>query len=68
MVNHLYRTKEARRHLQADLLNEWASQQQLPVIAVGDYNLVIFGFPFESIRGVKKRQKMMKHVLSYLKE
>ena len=38
MVNHLYRSRETRRHLQADLLNEWASQQQLPVIAVGDYN------------------------------
>lgn len=38
MVNHLYRSKADRRHLQAELLNEWAAQQTLPVIAVGDYN------------------------------
>ena len=38
MVNHLYRTRSTRRHMQAELLNEWAANQQLPVIAVGDYN------------------------------
>lgn len=38
MVNHLYRSKPQRRHQQAKLLNEWAKQQTLPIIAVGDYN------------------------------
>jgi endonuclease/exonuclease/phosphatase family metal-dependent hydrolase len=38
MVNHLYRTNTERRHEQAPLLNVWARQQALPVIAVGDYN------------------------------
>ena len=41
MVNHLYRGDEktaGRRHQQAQLLNEWARQQNLPMIAVGDYN------------------------------
>ncbi len=43
VVNHLARgdkrngTKN-RRHKQAQGLNEWARQQTLPVIAVGDYN------------------------------
>ena len=38
MVNHLYRTRDAERYKQAQMLNEWAEQQTLPVIAVGDYN------------------------------
>ena len=38
MVNHLYRSRDAERHKQAQLLNDWAEQQTLPVIAVGDYN------------------------------
>jgi hypothetical protein len=38
MVNHLYRSNTERRHEQARLLNAWARQQTLPVIAVGDYN------------------------------
>lgn len=38
MVNHLYRGSTERRHQQAQLLNQWARQQALPVIAVGDYN------------------------------
>ena len=38
MVNHLYRTRDAERRKQAQLLNDWAKQQTLPVIAVGDYN------------------------------
>ena len=38
MVNHLYRTKDFQRYEQARLLNLWASQQTLPIIAVGDYN------------------------------
>ena len=38
MVNHLYRSRDAERHKQAQMLNDWAEQQTLPVIAVGDYN------------------------------
>ena len=38
MVNHLYRTRDDERHAQAALLNQWAAEQTLPVIAVGDYN------------------------------
>jgi hypothetical protein len=38
MVNHLYRTDDDARRTQATLLNEWASNQPLPVIATGDYN------------------------------
>ena len=38
MVNHLYRSRDAERHKQAQLLNDWAARQVLPVIAVGDYN------------------------------
>ena len=38
MINHLYRSKDAERARQAQLLNEWAAAQTLPVIAVGDYN------------------------------
>jgi hypothetical protein len=35
MVNHLFRTDNAGRHEQARLLNAWARQQTLPIIAVG---------------------------------
>ena len=38
MVNHLYRTRDAERYKQAQMLNDRAEQQALPVIAVGDYN------------------------------
>jgi endonuclease/exonuclease/phosphatase family metal-dependent hydrolase len=38
MVNHFYRSNAEGRHEQARLLNAWARQQTLPVIAVGDYN------------------------------
>ncbi len=38
MVNHLYRSRDGERHKQAQLLNEWAAEQTLPVIAAGDYN------------------------------
>jgi hypothetical protein len=37
MVNHLYRGNEGR-HERARLLNAWAREQTLPVIAVGDDN------------------------------
>jgi hypothetical protein len=39
VVNHLHgQPGHQRRHEQAQLLNAWAAQQSLPVIAVGDYN------------------------------
>lgn len=36
--NHLYRTQEDDRDHQATLLNQWARQQTLPIVAGGDYN------------------------------
>lgn len=38
MVNHLWRSNDRGRHEQARMLNQWAAEQDLPVIAVGDYN------------------------------
>jgi hypothetical protein len=38
MVNHLYRSDESGRHTQASLLNQWAANQTLPIVATGDYN------------------------------
>jgi endonuclease/exonuclease/phosphatase family metal-dependent hydrolase len=38
MVNHLYRSRRERRHMQSRLINEWAVECGYPVIAVGDYN------------------------------
>ncbi len=38
VVNHLYRSNKSARHGQAKQLNDWAEQQLLPVIALGDYN------------------------------
>jgi len=38
MVNHLYRSDDEARHTQAQLLNEWAAEQTLPAISVGDFN------------------------------
>ncbi|MFW7380728.1 MAG: endonuclease/exonuclease/phosphatase family protein [Oligoflexus sp.] len=36
--NHLYRGSESSRHEQARRLNDWGRVQNLPTIAVGDYN------------------------------
>lgn len=38
MVNHLYRANSSARLEQSIQLNQWVQQQELPVIAVGDYN------------------------------
>jgi exonuclease III len=38
MVNHLYRKDNAARVEQAKQINTWVHEQELPVIAVGDYN------------------------------
>jgi hypothetical protein len=34
----------------------------------GKYNLVIFGFPFEAIKGIQIRDNVMNHILRYLKK
>lgn len=38
MVNHLYRKRGDLRAQQAAQLRDWAAQQTIPVIAIGDYN------------------------------
>jgi len=38
MVNHLWRSDRERRHEQVIMLNDWAEEQTLPIIAIGDYN------------------------------
>ncbi len=38
MVNHLARGNEDHRHTQAERLQQWGSKQNIPIIAVGDYN------------------------------
>jgi hypothetical protein len=48
MVNHLNRGNEERRRAQAAGLREWAEDQTLPVVAVGDYN---FDFSFRNLTG-----------------
>ncbi|MCT4648493.1 MAG: DNA/RNA non-specific endonuclease [Carboxylicivirga sp.] len=50
MVNHLYRGDKKGRQTQAQKLNEWIQQIDLPVIAVGDYN---FDFDISSQQGNK---------------
>lgn len=46
MVNHLYRSDVEKRHQQARKLNQWGRSQQMPVVAVGDYN-----FDFDVAKG-----------------
>lgn len=38
VVNHLWRSDDAARHEQAQLLNAWGAEQTLPVVMIGDYN------------------------------
>ena len=38
MMNHLHSSSREKRLRQAQKLNEWARDQELPVIAAGDYN------------------------------
>ena len=38
MMNHLHSSSRDKRLRQAQKLNEWAGDQELPVIAAGDYN------------------------------
>jgi hypothetical protein len=48
MLNHLARGKAEIRQRQASLLVEWARNETMPVIAVGDYN---FDYVFETEKG-----------------
>jgi endonuclease/exonuclease/phosphatase family metal-dependent hydrolase len=46
MVNHLTRGNQLARRRQAEGLREWARNQELPIIAAGDYN-----FDFRNLTG-----------------
>ena len=48
MVNHLARGKESIRQTQAKQLVEWARNETLPIIALGDYN---FDYVFDTEKG-----------------
>ncbi len=48
MINHLARGKAEIRQQQATQLVEWARDQTLPIIAIGDYN---FDYVFETQQG-----------------
>lgn len=48
MVNHLTRGNSGNRQKQAEGLREWARLQQMPVVAVGDFN---FDFDFRNLTG-----------------
>lgn len=54
MVNHLARTNTLRQ--QATGLKDWADQQQLPVIAVGDYN---FDYNIDDDEGNQAMENML---------
>ena len=57
MLNHLARGKAGIRQQQAELLVQWARDQTLPVIAIGDYN---FDYVFETKKGNPAFKKMLK--------
>ncbi len=57
MVNHLARGNGEKRRLQARLLREWARDQDLPIIAVGDYN---FDFDFNQLTGNRSMATFMR--------
>lgn len=56
MVNHLARSNGALREQQATGLKEWAEKQQLPVIAVGDYN---FDYDIDEGEGNQAMRNML---------
>ena len=56
MINHLARGKSEIRQQQAELLVEWARDQTLPVVAIGDYNL---DYVFETKKGNPAFKKML---------
>ncbi len=57
MVNHLARGKADVRTAQAKKLVEWARDQVLPIIAIGDYN---YDFVFETRKGNEGFVEMMR--------
>ena len=57
MLNHLARGKAEIRQQQAELLVEWARDQTLPVIAIGDYN---FDYVFATKKGNPALKKMLR--------
>ncbi len=63
MVNHLYRGDgvDPRRLDQAKRLREWAAEQTVPVIAVGDYN---FDFDLDSGQDQHNTQKGLGDMLA----
>ena len=56
MINHLARGKAEVRQKQAEMLVEWAREQTLPVVAIGDYN---FDYVFETQKGNPAFAKFM---------
>lgn len=48
MINHLARGKAEIRQQQAKMLVEWARDESLPIVAIGDYN---FDYVFETDKG-----------------
>lgn len=48
MVNHLARGSEKTRQIQAEKLVEWARDETLPIVALGDYN---FDYVFATRKG-----------------
>ena len=57
MVNHLARGKSEVRQQQATMLVEWARNETLPVIALGDYN---FDYVFSTRKGNPAFTNMMR--------
>ena len=48
MINHLARGRAELRQSQADGLHQWAQEQSLPIVAIGDYN---FDYVYATERG-----------------
>lgn len=57
MVNHLARGSEEARQLQAKKLVEWARQESMPIVALGDYN---FDYVFKTRSGNEAFRVFMK--------
>ncbi|QEG23094.1 endonuclease/exonuclease/phosphatase family protein [Mariniblastus fucicola] len=57
MVNHLARGKAEMRQMQATKLVEWARDQTMPVVALGDYN---FDYEFATRKGNEAFRLFMK--------
>ena len=57
MVNHLARGSAETRQIQAKQLVEWARDQTMPVVAIGDYN---FDYEFDTRKGNEAFRLFMK--------